>query len=163
MARPEDQLQQAAHAYLHAVLPGDAYYTFVDKAGKRSRISGVQLARRGIKSGVADCLLWRQGMGYWIELKSAVGRLQDTQKAEFPKAQAAGVQISVCRSVADIERALIHWGIPLRGTTLTAQERDGRMADRVEKPRKAAAPRAQKPSKRALAFAARAQAFGGGK
>ena len=162
MALPETQLQIASHAYLHAVLPHDAYYTFVDKAGKRSRVSGVQLARKGIKSGVADCLLWWRGFGYWIELKSAVGRLQDTQKAEFPKAQAAGVQISVCRSVADIERALIHWGFPLRGTTLTAAERDGRMAERVQKPR-TVAPRARKPSKRALAFGARAQAYGGGK
>lgn len=159
----EWHLQMAAEAFLKAVLPRDCAHTAIDAGQGKMGMRQAQLRKaRGVAAGWPDFILVRQGMFYGIELKGAAGRLSDAQERTFPMIQAAGGQISVCRSVADIERALIHWGFPLRGTTLTAEERDARIVATGEKPRKASAPRAHKPSKRALAFGLRAQAYGGG-
>ena len=148
--RPEDALQEAVHAYLSAVLQHNAYHTFVDKAGRRSALQGAMLQRRGVKSGIPDCLIWRNGIGYGIELKTSTGRLTDSQEREHPKMRAAGVDVVVCRSVADVAATLERWGFDLAPTRYTPDIRDAMASARLAKPVKRTKPRAEKPSTKQL-------------
>ncbi|MDC6705794.1 hypothetical protein OEZ83_25860, partial [Leclercia adecarboxylata] len=55
---------------------------------------------------------------------------------EFPKLERAGVQISICHSVVDVDRTIRRWGIgPLRHTSLTPEVRDMAWRARVAKKR----------------------------
>lgn len=154
--RSEDALQTAVAAYLGTVLPPDAFFTFVDKAGKRTMAQAAQMKSRGIKSGVADGMIWWRGAGFWIELKTPTGRLTDTQEGIFPQAARAGIRIAVCRSVADVHQMLGEWGVgPLAHTSLTPAARDLAWQARVAaSPKRAAESRADKPTRKALRVAA---------
>jgi hypothetical protein len=74
-------------------------------------------------------------MLYCIELKASKGRLSETQHMTIGQIHDAGGQVSVCHSIEEVEAALRAWDIPLRGTALTAQQRDERMAAAPKKPR----------------------------
>lgn len=135
--REEDHIQEAGVQYLRAVLPENAYVVSHEKAGKRTELQAALLARRGILSGQPDMRIdWALGGKYAIEFKTKNGTLTRSQEIEFPKLARAGVEISICRSVADVHRALVHWGIgPLRHTSLSPEVRDMAWQARVAKKR----------------------------
>lgn len=134
----EHRLQQACAAFLSAVLPRDCYWTSVDAGQGAMNIRAAQMRKaRGVKAGFCDMLVvWRGGF-YGLELKATNGRVSDIQQTTHAQIREAGGQVSVCRSIEDVERALRHWGIPLRGTTLTAQDRDAWVAAAPKKARAA--------------------------
>ena len=138
----EHRLQMTVAVYLGAVLPRDAAWTAIDAGQGRMDIRAAQRRKaRGVKAGWPDIqIVWR-GFFYGIELKAAKGRVSDNQEHVHSALADAAALVSVCRSVADVERALLHWGIPLRGTTLTPAERDERLAS--PKPTRATKPRAR--------------------
>lgn len=161
--RHEDQLQQAVATYLSHVLPPDAFWTAVDKAGKRSPLQGARLKARGLKSGIPDILVWHRGVGYGIELKAAKGQLTDSQRATIPAMERAGVQVAVCRTVVDVHAALERWAVPLSFHALDPATRDAMLAARAgQAPKRTARARALKPSRKAVDFARRAQLWGTG-
>lgn len=132
----EHRLQQAAAAFLSAVLPRDAYWTSVDAGQGAMNIRAAQMRKaRGVKAGFPDVLVCFRGWMFCIELKASKGRVSEVQEVAHHQIREAGGQVSVCRSIEEVERALRHWGIPLRGTTLTAQERDAWVAAAPTKPR----------------------------
>ncbi len=133
----------AAATFLGAVLPRDAYWTSVDAGQGAMSIRAAQMRKaRGVKAGFPDVsLIWRGGY-YGIELKAGAGKVSDIQQITHAQIREAGGQVSVCRSIEDVERALRHWGIPLRGTTLTAQDRDAWVAAVPKKPRARSSERA---------------------
>lgn len=138
----EHRLQMAVAAFLSAVLPRDAAWTAVDAGQGRMDMKAAQIRKaRGVHAGWPDIqVVWR-GYFHGIELKAEKGRVSDRQEHVHVDLKNAGAFVSVCRSIADVERALIHWAIPLRGTTLTAAERDERLAS--PKPTRATKPRAR--------------------
>lgn len=132
----EWRLQQACATYLGAVLPRDAYWTSVDAGQGKMNLVSAQLRRsRGVKAGVPDLLICYRGMLYCIELKASKGKVSDIQHVTHAQIREAGGQVSVCHSIEEVETALRAWDIPLRGTTLTAQQRDERLAAAPKKPR----------------------------
>jgi hypothetical protein len=148
--KPEAALQRAVAVYLADVLPPDAYWTAVDAGqGKMDMVAAAIRKSRGVKAGFPDVLVIFRGMAFGVELKAPQGRTQDVQHATHAAMRQAGAQVSVCRSVADVERALMHWMIPLRWHAKTPALRDEAIASRVSKPaRKAPAkPRAAKPTR----------------
>jgi hypothetical protein len=66
---------------------------------------------------------------------------------------AAGGGWLCANSVAEVERALIGWGIPLRSVTMLPSERDARLLARLTAPppKKTSKPRAERPTAQALA------------
>lgn len=139
----EWKLQQACAAFLSATLPRDCYWTSVDAGQGAMNLRAAQMRKaRGVKAGFCDMLVvWRGGF-YGVELKASKGRVSDIQELTHAQIREAGGQVSVCRSIEDVERALRHWGIPLRGTTLTAQDRDAWVAAAPKRPRARATERA---------------------
>lgn len=132
----EHRLQEACAAFLSATLPRDCYWTSVDAGQGAMNIRAAQMRKaRGVKAGFPDVsVIWRGGY-YGLELKASKGRVSEVQEIAHQQIREAGGQVSVCRSIEDVERALRHWGIPLRGTTLTAQDRDAWVAAAPKKPR----------------------------
>jgi hypothetical protein len=87
-----------------------------------------KLARMGLKRGWPDVLILN-GQIYGLELKRRGGRLSRTrlvrtrrgglrelagQEEVFPRLEAAGMTIGVCRSVDEVLALLAAWGVPLR-------------------------------------------------
>lgn len=139
----EWRLQQACAAFLGAVLPRDSYWTSVDAGQGAMSLRSAQLRKaRGVKPGFPDVsVIWRGGY-YGLELKASAGKVSEIQQITHAQIREAGGQVSVCRSIEEVERALRHWGIPLRGTTLTAQDRDAWVQSAPKKPRARATERA---------------------
>ena len=48
--------------------------------GKRNKIEGKKFKRMGVRAGVSDLVYCRNGLVYFIELKTATGRQQPSQK-----------------------------------------------------------------------------------
>jgi hypothetical protein len=86
----------------------------------------------GLKRGWPDFLVIHDGHVYGIELKAKGGALSKTkmvrtkrgtlklvegQSDVFPRLEAAGMRIAVCRSVDEVLAALQAWGVPLRRTS----------------------------------------------
>lgn len=125
----EHRFQQFCATYLSHVLPQDAYWTAVDAGqGAMNLRAGQARKARGVKAGFVDLLIVRGGRFYGIELKTEKGRLSEAQHHTHAQLEQAGAALAVCRSIADVERALLEWGFPLRGTTLSPAERDASLA-----------------------------------
>ena len=143
----EHRLQMAVAAFLSASLDIHTYWTAVDAGQGAMNIRAGQLRKaRGVKAGVPDVIVIHNGTFHGIELKTEKGRTSDTQSHAHEQIRAAGGRVCVCRSVADVEVALRHWFVPLKATTLTAQERDARLAV-PPKPAKVGKPRAAAPTR----------------
>ena len=162
MQHHEHRLQTAVAVYLNLALPDDAVYSSIDHAGARSRIAQAILTNRGVKKGWPDLdLAWR-GIPFKIELKHGNNQLTPDQEATFARLERAGVRCFVCRSVEDVEVVLRQIGVPLRATTLTAQERDARLAAKAAAPKRASKPRREKPDARTVRRVERLRSPGSG-
>ena len=138
----EHRLQMAVASFLSATLPRDCYWTSVDAGQGRMDVRAGQMRKaRGVKAGVPDVLVCFRGMLYCIELKASKGRLSEAQHMTIGQINEAGGKVEVCHSIEEVETALRAWDIPLRGTTLTAQQRDERLAAAPKKPRGPGRPR----------------------
>lgn len=138
----EWKLQQACATYLSAVLPRDCYWTSVDAGQGRMDVRAGQMRKaRGVKAGTPDVILVHRGYFYGLELKASKGRVSEAQTVAHGQIRDAGAPVVVCHSIEEVETALRAWDIPLRGTTLTAQQRDERLAAVPKKVRGPGRPR----------------------
>jgi hypothetical protein len=156
MATPEWNFQRAAVVYLSAVLPLGSEIQGNDTRGKQS-IKLRQLdAARGIRAGWPDLVCIVAGFPeIYIELKAPGGRLSDEQERRGRVLRTLGRVWFVAQALEQIEVELLTLGVPLRGTMLSAADRDERIA--AKKPsRKPSKPRTAKPTARGLKTLARA-------
>lgn len=61
--------------------------------------------------GTPDLYVALSGKTLWIELKTATGKLSDTQKDWHERFKAQGVQVVVCRSIYEVQEALREAGM----------------------------------------------------
>jgi hypothetical protein len=160
MATPEWNFQRAAVVYLSAVLPLGSEIQGNDTRGKQS-IKLRQLdAARGIRAGWPDLVCVVSGFPeIYIELKAPGGRLSDEQERRGRVLRTLGRVWFVAQALEQIEVELLTLGVPLRGTMLSAVDRDARIAAPKghNKPPRA---RAAKPTARGLAKIAKARHAG---
>lgn len=108
MNRPEQVLQQACAAYLHAVLPpppeGPVWF-HVPNGGGRSKAEAGIFKSMGVKSGIPD-LVFLSANPFCIELKADRGDLSDEQEEVINDLNAFGIRTHVCRSLEDVICAL---------------------------------------------------------
>lgn len=120
-AQPEAVLQASVADYLDRVLdPAQVFWSstlngVVVYAGMRAR-----LKRQGLRPGVPDLVFVAlqgasRGHTWWIELKADAGRLTKEQ-AIVMEALRCDPQVrgAVCRSLPQVEDALINFGFDLR-------------------------------------------------
>lgn len=87
------------------------------------------LQRAGLQRGWPDLLFIHAGQAFGIELKPAAGKLSRTRTVRtrrgslrvvegqtdvFPRLEAAGMTLAVCRSVDAVLAQCRAWGLPLR-------------------------------------------------
>lgn len=110
----ETDLEEAITGYLKHALPAEAVSFHVPQGGfKLSPWELGVLKRAGYVAGIPDrCIIWN-GTAYFLEAKGSLGRLSEAQERMIGRLGAAGARIAVVRSVDDVERALIGWGIPI--------------------------------------------------
>jgi hypothetical protein len=110
--KPEERLHRGIAEYLSLTLGGSAWFTTFP-AGGGGRARGAILNGMGLKPGVPDVLICDGGCAYWLEIKSAKGRVSTEQRACHDALALARCPTAIVRSLEDVERALIRWGIPL--------------------------------------------------
>lgn len=159
-AHREHALQQTCSVYLARALPITATWTSVDPATdqKMSVVAGARRKARGCRPGWPDLQIIWCGQFYGIELKIDNGKQSESQSMMQEEIERAGGKYSICRSVDEVERQLVAWGIPLRAHTMAAHEYDDHRDARLSAPPKAPRPpRANPATKRGLKIAAWAQ------
>ena len=110
----EDRIQIACARYLDAVLAEGVLWWHTPNGGSRNAIEGAKLKRMGVKPGVPDiAILWRGGVVF-VELKTATGRLTRAQTDMRDALEAASFGWSLCRSVDELESALIFHRVPIK-------------------------------------------------
>ena len=104
--------------------------------GRRSALQG-----RGLKFGLPDLVVAQSpGTLAWIELKRGTS-VTAQQEATHNAMRAAGMRVSVCRSMADVLRALRHFGFELHENAgALAAEYELRVEARERAPRTPKAP-----------------------
>jgi hypothetical protein len=126
---PEQDLHESvADALDKLLLPPAEWTTFPAGSVPLPPRFAAKLARMGLKRGWPDVLILH-GQVYGLELKRRGGRLSRTrlvrtrrgglrevagQEEVFPRLEAAGMTIGVCRSVDEVLALLAAWGVPLR-------------------------------------------------
>jgi VRR-NUC domain len=108
---PEARLQKAVIEYLSFALPRGAYRIRAGIEGaNRTGRDRSDFHATGGAAGWPDLMLFnRQTRAIrWIELKSEAGRVQASQAAIHADLRD---HLAVCRSLEDVEAALISWGL----------------------------------------------------
>jgi hypothetical protein len=113
--QPEAALQKAVAQFLKAALGKGVMWRMIENR-PRSKIAGAAQKKRGIEAGTPDVLLWAYDFFGAIELKSGRGSLSSAQKKFRDEFLEAGGMHDVCRSVGEVECALLNWRLPLKGT-----------------------------------------------
>ena len=109
-AHPEEKFHRDVAGYLDLALPDGCWYTTIGHGGG-GEFRGIRLKAAGMKAGVPDILLISNSIALFIELKSNTGVLSDTQKETIPAIEKAGGRVKVCRTLEDVETALLAWNI----------------------------------------------------
>ena len=114
MRRAEDTLQASIINYLRLVCP-DLIIAAIPNGGKRGPAEAAMLKRTGMLKGLPDIVIVGYlGQSYWIEVKTAKGRLSPAQSAIALQMTTMGVPSAVCRSIDDVRVALAAWKIETR-------------------------------------------------
>ena len=111
----EHGIQAAIMRYLDMALPASYRAFAVPNGGKRDKITGAILKREGVKAGVPDIVIVRNG-GFvaFIEVKTQAGRLSNSQVDWRDWCGANSVPYAVVRSIGDVQAALLDWGVALK-------------------------------------------------
>lgn len=119
MKRPEQSLQQQVASFLRAAVPsppmGPVWFApdpgVFTKGQHAARIGGIRKSM-GVRAGIPDIMfVGRQTFG--IELKAPAGKPTAEQITMHADLAIAGVRVFVCRSLPEVEAALIEMGVPL--------------------------------------------------
>lgn len=113
--RPEQTLHRQVAQFLDMALPATAFFCHVPNGGKRGKVEAAIFKSLGVKAGTPDLLIVWQGRCFWIELKSATGRLSNVQRGLLNRLRSAGCETAICRSLEHVMEQLDVWGIPTRG------------------------------------------------
>jgi hypothetical protein len=102
--------------YLRLALPErhpDVWWTGVDHANAKSRMTGALRKARGVKAGIPDLHVLYRGRSIWIELKAPTGSVSDEQIAQRMFIERAGGFWHEARSTVEVQDILLGHGIRL--------------------------------------------------
>ncbi len=112
MRHAEDALQTTVMQYLNLQGPRWGFFAcHIPNGGKRNAREAGRLKGMGVKAGVPDILIVKDGRADWIELKADSGRVSPTQRDMHCTLVERGCRIIVCRSLDEVITALKAWEI----------------------------------------------------
>ena len=124
--KPEEQIHRAIIAHLSARSEPDAFWWHTPNGGKRHIAEAVKFKALGVVAGVPDLLILKGGRLYALELKSATGRLQPSQRMVLARMEDCGAETSVAHSLDEALITLEYWGILKRTNRDITGEANGR-------------------------------------
>jgi hypothetical protein len=87
---PESAIQKAVFQHLAARSAAHTFAFHVPNGGWRSPIDAAILKGMGVRPGVPDLIVIREGLPFGLELKAEGGRLSDAQAEALDAMKAAG-------------------------------------------------------------------------
>ncbi|MCG4273917.1 VRR-NUC domain-containing protein [Acetobacter senegalensis] len=117
MNHAEDRLHKSIWQQLQHLLPDDAVPQSFENR-QNGPIEGRRRKERGCLPGWPDMGIVWNSRTYYIELKTATGRLNPAQKACHARLRAAGAPVAVCRSLEDVLYFLETHDVPLKGAVM---------------------------------------------
>jgi hypothetical protein len=111
MRRPEQQIHMAVVDHLAWRRTPGTFYFHVPNGGYRTRAEAGIFKRMGVVKGCPDLCIIGNGRAFFIELKSAKGRLSDDQKACHEALREAGATVGVAGGIDDSIALLETWGL----------------------------------------------------
>lgn len=114
----ESTISRQVASYLDLALPSGSVFTHIASGGARSKATAGRLRAEGVRPGACDFVIVVSGVGtIWIELKNSTGRLSPEQRSWSEAIRhTPGSFWALCRSVEDVQSALLSAGVPLRAT-----------------------------------------------
>jgi hypothetical protein len=112
--RPEDQIQRAVFQHLALRAAPGVFAFHPPNGGWRSRAEAAILKGLGVRAGVPDVIVVKNGRTYELELKTPGGRLTEAQYATHAALRTAGAAVAISFSLDDALAQLERWGL-LRG------------------------------------------------
>lgn len=110
MRHEESKLQQACIRWFRIAYPEMSQLLFAVPNGYKTSLSQARIAKaEGMLAGVADLILLTPAEPYHalcIEMKTAKGRQQPSQKAFQTNVEAAGYKYVICRSFNDFRHEI---------------------------------------------------------
>jgi len=108
----EHKIQTALMDYLMFAGRKDLFWFAIPNQSNRHIHNAAKMKAEGVRSGIPDlCFMLDQGRVAWLEMKTQIGRLSDTQKAFRDRAQALGHHWAMARSVDEAIPHLTAWGV----------------------------------------------------
>lgn len=108
----ESVIHNTVVQYLKLMLPRDAVFHHSPNEGKRGWKAQRSIKSGGTVAGWPDIEIIWDGKAYFLELKSAIGRLRPEQTACHMRLVEAGAGVATCRTVDAVAEALKLWRIP---------------------------------------------------
>ena len=109
--QPEAALQRSVIAHLAWRARPGAWWTHVPLGGLRSKVEAAILRGLGTTRGTPDLLIVADGKAYFLELKSAGGRVTDAQRQCHEALRAAGAMVETCVGIDAAVAQLTAWGL----------------------------------------------------
>ena len=107
----ERDLHAGVVEYLKLVLVSDAVMHHSPNEGRRGWKAQRDIKTHGTKAGWPDLEILHRGNTYFVELKSAKGRLTTRQKQCHEQLRQAGFCVETCRSLNEVIICCQKWGL----------------------------------------------------
>ncbi len=118
----EDAIQRAVVAHLRTRrLPGVAYF-HVPNGGRRSPAEASVFAGLGVRAGVPDLVLIRDGHAFALELKAPGGRVSPAQTEMQQELERAGATVATAFGLDAALEQLESWGLLRRASRVGGTE-----------------------------------------
>ena len=84
-------------------------YFAIPNGGNRDRITGAIMKREGVRAGIPDLCLIRNGQVMFIEMKRKGGRVSDNQKHTIARLNFHGVKTYICYGANEAIELINGW------------------------------------------------------
>lgn len=107
----EEQIQAALVLHLTVRAAHGVVWFHCPNGGRRGAGEAGRFKALGVRAGVPDLVLVREGHFYGLELKAERGRVSDVQAAMLAELEAAGATVAVAYGLDDALDTVTRWGL----------------------------------------------------
>jgi VRR-NUC domain len=112
---PESAIQKAVFQHLATRSAAHTFAFHVPNGGWRSPIEAAILKGMGVRPGVPDLIVIKDGLPFALELKAEGGRLSAAQSEALEEMRTAGADVGVAHGLDAALRWLTERGTPVSG------------------------------------------------
>lgn len=110
-SRPEARLQKAIIQHVKLAAEPNVLCISIPNERQCSEQQLIELTLMGMRAGASDLLFVKEGQSYFLEIKSATGRLEPEQITFMEEATLAGAHCAMVNNIDDALAILRRWGL----------------------------------------------------